>query len=144
MTSCSILFSCLKGDVTRAGRDVKRHCPSLYALSNTFSSVVWYRFSIADTTACHHVTASYVLWRVSNVGTWPAWWGGKTDGWRWTALHWDQPVASVMHSLDSDVNEPGTVTLRNFTAYMLALLLIALICPSCSIQTQACFRAHHP
>lgn len=66
------------------------------------------------------------------------------DGWRWTALHGHQPVASVMHSLDSDVNEHGTVTLRNFTAHMLALLLIALICPSCFIQTQACFRADHP
>ena len=72
------------------------------------------------------------------------WMDGWMDGWRWTTLHGHQPVASVMHSLDSDVNEHGTVTLRNFTAYMLALLLIALICPSCFIQTQACFRAHHP
>lgn len=29
MTSCLILLKCLIGDVTRAGRDVKRHCPPL-------------------------------------------------------------------------------------------------------------------
>lgn len=63
---------------------------------------------------------------------------GMADGW----MEVDQPVASVMPSLESDVNEHGTVTLRNFTAYML-VLLIALICPSCFIETQACCRAHN-
>lgn len=64
---------------------------------------------------------------------------GTVDGW----IEVDQPVASVMPSLESDVNEHGTVTWRDFTAYTL-LLLIALICPSCFIQTQACCGAHHP
>lgn len=82
MTSCSILFSCLKGDVTRAGRNVKRHCPpSQNEISNRFSRVVWYRLSVVGAKAvCHHVTASYVLLRVSNVGAWPAL-AGRKDGW---------------------------------------------------------------
>lgn len=47
-------------------------------------------------------------------------WDGWMDRWRWTALHGDNLLPSVMHPLDSDVNEHGTVTLRNFTANMLA------------------------
>lgn len=91
----------------------------------------------------YNVSASAVLQRVS--------WGldrhrgeRQTDRWRWTTLHWDQPVASVMHSLDLRVNGHGTLTRRNFTACMSGPLLIALICHSCSIQTQPCSHAHHP
>lgn len=142
MTSCSILFSCLKGDVIGAGRDVKRHCPSPYGeISNTFSSVQWYFFHCGcqSQRVCLRVAAYYVLWRISNKLDSHDGEERQVDG-DGQPLHWDQPVATVMHSLDSDVNEHGTVTLKNFTANMLASLLIALICPSCSIRTQACFH----
>lgn len=124
-------FSCLEGDVTGAGKDVKRHCPRLSEeLSDAFSSTE--TRTLFDG-VCRHIAASRVKPRVSNVGAWPV------HGW----IEVDQPVASVMPSLESDVNEHGTVTWRDFTAYTL-LLLIALICPSCFIQTQACCGAHHP
>lgn len=145
MTSCLILQKCLTGDVTWAGRDVKMHCPPLRSeMSNPayydtdFHHLPWQTHMFR-----YNVSASSVLQRVSNVGTWLAW-RRTTDRWRWTTLHWDQPVASVMHSLDLRVNGHGTLTRRNFTACMSGPLLIALICHSCSIQTQACSHAHHP
>lgn len=96
MTSCSVLFSCLKGDVTGAGSDVKRHCPCLYGgIFLYVSCVLSYVFDCGcqRQRICLHVAASYVLWQVSNIvevvgeeGGRLAWQGGKTAGWRWTTF----------------------------------------------------------
>lgn len=75
MTSCLILQKCLTGDVTWAGRDVKMHCPPLRReMSNPayydtdFHHLPWQTHMFR-----YNVSASSVLQRVSNVGTWPAW-----------------------------------------------------------------------
>lgn len=100
-----------------SSRHVKMHCP----LSQTHfyykcSMIQIFNRGCQSHTVHHHVSALHVLHRESNVGAWLAWREGKMDSWRWTTPHGHQPVASVMHSLKSDVNEHGTVTFRNFTA----------------------------
>lgn len=88
MTSCSVLFSSLKGDVTGAGSDVKRHCPSPYGeMFNRFSSVLYvFDCGCQMQRICLRVAASYVMGIEYGGGDWLAWQGGKTGGWRWTAF----------------------------------------------------------
>lgn len=74
MTSCLTLQKSLTGDVTWAGRDVK-NAQSTFAERNVQSSVLWYGFSLSLQTHMfrYNVSASTVLQRVLNVGTWTAW-----------------------------------------------------------------------
>lgn len=92
MTSCSVLFCCLQGDVTGAGRDVRRHCPSPYdEISNSFPRTQDL-FSTADAKAGDLCILDFVEdneldscdGEEGQVGADAA------------PLHWGQPVASVL------------------------------------------------
>lgn len=92
MTSWSVLFSCLEGDVTRAGRDVKRHCPSLHnEISNTFCerTMMEIFFRIEDAKVTRSATVCRLCILCFCGGYRMCVWGGltgivvagKTDGW---------------------------------------------------------------